>query len=209
MSMTTPAADMSDAELWLRITQLPRASKIVDYPKKDPITDEPLGQVLIQVLTQQEQMEASIAAETYARKWLKDSPNSSAGYENVYNNASAVEVIYRACRRPDAPLRPMFPSPALIKQRMTADEVGVLMQSYLQVQYDLGPIAAHMSTEEYEAWVSRLARGGESFPLASLSWEARTDLTMRMASQLHSLLTDTSSAGSPQDEPSQEPDAEA
>lgn len=196
--MSPPIVTEIDAsELWLRLAQLPRPSRTVDYPKLDPITGEPMGKVLVQILTQEEQMEAAIAAERYTKAQVKDSDRGSLGYENVYKNACSVEVLYRAIKRVDKPTHTFFPSPRDIRQKMTPDEVGVLMAMYLEVQREMGPIVADMTDTELEAWITRLVEGGSAFPLGSLSSEGMSSLVMLMASRLYRLRTDSSSVGSP------------
>lgn len=200
--MGLPSTEIPASELWLHLMQLPRPSREVDYPRKDPVTGEPIGKLVMRVLSQQEQMAAATAAETFTRSLIKDKPKGeeSLGYENVYKNAAAIEVLYRACRAQEDLARAFFPSPKLMRDQLTADEVGVLLAIYIQVQSELGPIVAHMEEGEMEAWVRRLVEGGSSFPLALLSSEGVTDLVMLMASRLLPFLTATSSSGSQLDE---------
>lgn len=200
--MSGPPPDVAPNELWLRLTQLPRPSKTVDYPRLDPVTGEPIGKVILQVLSQQETDAAQLAAERHAREVFKDKPQENGiGYENVYKNAAAVEVLYRAVKCSDDPTRPFFPSPKQMRLQLTNDEIAVLLSMFLEVQGEMGPIVSKMGDEEMEAWVRRLVEGGSTYPLASLSSEARSELTMRMALRLYTFLTDISSPGSPPEEP--------
>ncbi len=206
--MSLPPKDIAASDLWTRLTQLPRPSREVDYPRLDPTTGESIGKVVIQILSQQEQMVAAVAAERFTREQLKDPKGTEAGlgYQNVYKNAQAVEVLSRACRRSDDPTQPMFPSPKLMREQLTPDEVGVLLSIYLEVQTELGPIVAHMDEGEMEAWIRRLVEGGSAFPLAQLSSELTSDLVMLMASRLYPSLIATSSPGSQPDDSQPSPE---
>lgn len=196
--------DLKPAELWAIITAMPRPSLVVDFPRKKP-DGTPIGQLRMQVLTQEEQILCSAEAERFTKKAVKEVPKgdeAKTGYENVYNNSAAVEVLFKACRQKDDPSLPFFPSGEALRKALTADEVGVLLMHYYTTQASLGPIVAHMSKEEMDAWVERLAEGGNRFPLDWLSSEALKDLVFTMALQIRSLRTDNSLPGSPPEETS-------
>lgn len=197
--MSHPPKEIPPAELWAQLIKLPRASRKVDFPRQWPGTEESIGQICIQVLTQNEQTVAAAEAEKATQRLLGDRPVSERGegYDTVYKNACAVELLFRACKRAEDPTLPFFPSPNAMREHLTANEVAVLMNGYLLLQDELGPIVSRMSNEEVDAWVKRLVEAGSSAPLATLSWGAITVLASSMAYQLASLQTDTSSAGSP------------
>lgn len=204
--MSAPPKEIPPAELWAQLIKLPRASRKVDFPRQWPGTDEPIGQICIQVLTQNEQTAAAAEAEKATQRLLGDKPASERGegYDTVYKNACAVELLFRACKRAEDPTLPFFPSPNAMREHLTANEVAVLMNSYLLLQDELGPIVSRMSQEEVDAWVQRLVEAGSSAPLATLSWGAITVLANSMAYQLASSRTDTSSAGSQPESGSEE-----
>lgn len=205
--MAGPPEHIQPDELWALITKLPRPSKTVDFPRMVPDTDQPVGQVSFQILSQQDQMTACVAAEKFARDVLKEyakKGDEGIGYENLYKNAAAIEVLYRATfsrssMEEGAP-RPFFPSPRDMRENLTPDEVGLLMEAYLRFQVECGPVVAYMSEEEMEAWVKRLVEGGSAFPLYRCSSEAVSELVMRMASRLYNYWTATSSPGSQPDD---------
>lgn len=204
-----PPKEVSPSELWIRLTELPRPFKLVDFPRKDPITKQPVGKVAIWVLTQGELMIAQAAADEFAKKTLKENPKTSEqnlGYEELYKNAAAVEIICRACRRPDDLKQPAFPSPKLVRSTMLSDEVAILARHYLQWQAESGPIIAYMSEADMDAWLERLSAGGSKFPLALLSSGMQEDLLMHSARRLYPSLTAKSLSGSPPSEPSSESD---
>lgn len=194
-------ADVPASELFRRLSESARPSEVVDFPRKGP-DGEPLGQVRIVVLTERELIAASVEAERFAQKMLrtdtKANDGGSQGYLDVYRHESAVQIIHRACKRvEDAQARmPAFPSPQEIRDLMTPDEIGVLLEAYYLVQAKYGPIVARMSPEEVDAWIERLTEGGKAYPLAFLSSEMRDALIVRICSQLQTSPTDSYSAGS-------------
>lgn len=198
-----PSSNADPADLWLRIAEMPRPSEVVDFPRNGA-DGAPVAQLRVWVLTQEEQIIAAASAEKQTRDILKrasqDVPKSDEareGYEAVYGNCAACEVLFRACRNLEDPKRNFFPSVVKMRETLTVDELGVLMNVYNEVQSKLGPIVSSLSGEEYEAWVELLAKGAAAFPLGRLSSRARTELIMRMASDLWSSWTSTSSNGSP------------
>lgn len=195
-----PPQNISASELWARLNESPRPHRIVDFPRLSA-DGTPIGQVAMWVLTQEEQMICASAAQRFAKEKVKDGKREDIGYETVYSNQSVVEILYRACRRADDVTLSAFPSPALIRERLTADECSVLFEKYLSVQLDLGPIVTAISKDEYEAWVERIAEGGlAASPFVLLSWEMQRLLAHFMACQIQASRTGSSSAGSPLDE---------
>jgi len=201
--MTTPATALTPVDLWAQITAMPRPHRTVDFPRLGE-NGEPVAQMVIQVLTQEEQITTSIEAERFTRKHIKDMPKQDEprrGYDDTYNNQAACEILFRACRRMDDLSMPFFPSPSAIRQKLTADEIGVLFRGYLIIRGEVGPILAEMSEEEVTAFIKRLQEGGSAFPLAFLSPEQLIALVLSMAKRLSPSATVSSSPGSPPDSP--------
>lgn len=198
--MAGPPTNIEPSKLWAALQQAPRPFRVIDFPRQGP-TGEPVGQVAIWVLTQEELMIASAEAEKFAREKLKavDSINrESFGYDNLYAHEASIQILYRACRDVDDPeRRSAFPSPGHIRQHMTSIEVGTLFAHYLTVQAELGPLAATLSDEEIDAWITRIAEGGSAYPFDLLPSELQRTLVLTMARRLRSSSTGTSSAGSP------------
>lgn len=191
--------DMAPSELWLALTEMPRPHRVVDFPRADPKTGEPVGQIAIRVLTQEEQMTCSMAADREAKRIMKERPareELSKGYDDLYNNAAATEILFRACRRPGKLDLPVFPPPSEMRRVLSSDEIGVLMRAYFQVQAELGPIQAGLTDEECEAWISRLEAAADVYPLGLLSLADLDRLLMYSVRQLSSSRTGRSSAGS-------------
>lgn len=197
--MSGPPKDLPASQLWLKLASTERPFKVVDFPRKDS-KGEPIGQLAIRVLTQEEQMICTSAAEDVTRKHLKEAKKEDLGYERLFTDAVCVEMLYRACRDSDDPSRPAFPTPKNIREQLTTDECAKLFEHYLTVQLELGPLVTQMSEEELEAWIDRLVEGGSAVPLALLASDLQQILVLYMAYQLRSLPTDKSSATSPPEE---------
>lgn len=198
--MPGPPENTEASELWLALTQVPRPHRIVDFPRNLPGTTTPVGQIAIWPLTQEEQVASNTEADRFTKSLLKEAQrkdDANLGYHHTYANETAVQVLFRACRDANNLQKAAFPSPTQLRQQLTADEVGVLFNSYLRVQSEVGPIAAYMTEDEMNAWLERLGEGGSAFPLDLVSWEMRDRLLMHSASLLCKYWKDTSSAGSP------------
>jgi hypothetical protein len=197
--MANPPTDIPASELWLKLQEMPRPHIVVDFPRKG-LDGEPICQVGMWVLTQEEQVAAAATATKSTKNLLKEltlvQGEQSRGYEDVYGNEAAVEVLFRACRHPEDVKRPFFPNSAAVR-KLSVDEVGVLMNFYYEAQAKLGPIVSYMTDDEYEIWVKRLAEGASTFPLEHLSSALRNELMLRMALHLSTFLMANSSAGSP------------
>lgn len=199
--MPGPPTDIPASELWSLITATPRPHRAVAFPRKD-IAGLPLGDVAMVVLTLEEQQICAAEAERYAKAILKEAAGQTAGtgYQAIYENEASIQLLYRACRDVNNLEKHAFPSPGLMRKHLTGDELAVLLRAYLMTQSELGPIVAHFEPDEQEAWIRRLAEGGEAFPTASLSPAHLERLLISMASQLVSFWTDTASPGSPPEE---------
>ena len=94
----------------------------------------------------------------------------------------------------------IFPNPAMLRDKLNADEVGALFALYCQVQIELGPIITRISEEEMEAWIRKLDEGGQADPFAFFTLETQLRLVSFMASQTVKYWTVTRSAGLPPDD---------
>lgn len=201
-----PPANVAPADLWTKLTTTPRPSKEVPYPRRDPVTQEPIGRLSIQVLTEAELMSCRAAADEFAKEILKNpqrSGEANIGYGDIYRNESVIQVLVRACFRTDLPGRPpAFPNAALARKYMTSDELTVLFQAYCDFQSESGPILSSMTTEEMNAWLERLAEGAAEVPLAALSSDGKNRLLVHSALLLRQLQMANGSVGQPPGESS-------
>ncbi len=208
MAGQMPPSNIDPSDLWAQITAMPRAHKIVKSPLKLPDGSE--AEMIMQVLTQEEAQLCTIETERFTRKMLKDSntamPKSdekSEGYNNLYETRCAAEILFKACRQIKDINKPFFPGVNELSKKLTTDQIGCLMNQYLIIQQELGPIVSEMEQYEFDAWIEKLATGGSAHFLGLLTLGARNQLTMYMASQLHSLRTDKCLPISQQEEKAQ------
>lgn len=192
-----------DPDLWQKITALPRPWKAVDYPRNGA-DGQPIGQIAVVILLQEEQSLAAASANDAARKLIKELPKageSQTGFEDVYRNFAAAEVLWRACldkaQMENGIERKVFPSPAELRRKLNVDEIGILFSNYLTVQEELGPIISNLNAEEVKAWITRLKESGSKLPLDSLSSEGLKSLVLILVGLLPSSPTDSTSPGSP------------
>lgn len=197
--MSGPPTDIPASELWLKLAQKERPSKLVDFPRKGE-DGKPVGQLRIRILTQEEKLASASAAEKLVREHLKDAKKDDLGYERAFADAFTVEVLFRACRDETDEKRSTFPSPKHLRQALTTEECSMLFEHYLTVSVELGPIVVNMTDAEFESWIDRLVEGGSAFPFDLLSSDLQKILLLYMASQLRNSRTDKSSAGSPPEE---------
>lgn len=204
--MTAPASDLGPSALFLALSSGTRAHRAVDLPRWDS-EGKPVGRVNMTPLTQEEMISAAAEAESRTRKMLAASlakkDEKSLGYDDVYANIAACEILFRACKDVDDATitRGAFRTPHEIAKAFTNDEIGVLHHHYLTVKTEVGPIVAVMTDDEIDALIVVLAEGGSAVPLDTLSWDMLSALLISMASRLHASRTDKSSPGSPADQP--------
>lgn len=204
--MPGPPDSIEASALWVELQSTPRPFRVIPFPRKRP-DGSVMGNVAIWVLTQEEQFICNAAAEKKTREILKlegsevpKKDETNLAYIHTFGNAAQVEILWRCCRNEQDPSKPAFPSPNLMAKILTTDELATLFRHYLTVQLELGPIVAHMSKEEMEAWIRKLHEGGSAFPFDTLSSELQTTLLLFLVSEVVKFWTATSSAGSPPEE---------
>lgn len=197
-----PPTDMDAGAAWLAITEAPRPHDLVDFPRKGQ-DGRPVAQLALVVLTSQETQAATLATEKWVRKIMKEASSlpgreeRSEGYPTLFENRASVEILFRCCKRADDLGKPFFPAPDAIASKLSDDEIALLMKDYSMVRTAKGPAIAHMTDDEFNAWVEVLSKGGSLYPLAALSSGATATLLQRMAVELTSLRMANSSLGTP------------
>lgn len=196
-----PPPNIEPADLWTKLTTLPRPHTEVAFPRKDPRTGLPMAdKVKVWVLTESELMSSRAAADAYAHEILlkpQKSGDANLGYQDIYRNACVIEIVWRCCRAPINVQVPAFPSTKAIRQWLTSDEIAVLFQAYCAWQRESGPILSSMDKAEMEAWIAVLREGGSRVPLARLASESVIDLLMHSVSLLPKSPEGNGSHGSP------------
>lgn len=219
------AEDLSPADVWAQITAMPRAHRLVPFPRSKPCIvcpdgganggcdhpREPICELEMVVLNQAEVQQSVAMAEARTKKVLgaqKRDEAPSRGYDDLRNLYSNIELLFRACRKAEDINRPFFGAKEHIELHLTPDEIGVLVNTYCHVQAELGPIVASLTSDEANAWIDRLAEGGSAFPLDSLSWGALMTLVATLARRCVISRMGTSSHGAPPAESISEPSSE-
>ena len=181
---------------------MPRPHRVVPFPRKNA-EGISVGEVAIRVLLQEECLAAKAASERYVRRILREQEakgptrgESGQGYADLADLRDAMEILFRACRNTDDLEKGFFPTVDAVGKHLTTDEIAVLVLNYRRVQIELGPIQSEMSTEEMDAWIDVLARGGSAYPFDSLSSGAQSQLMRFMACRLAGSPMDSSSPGS-------------
>lgn len=206
-----PPEDVPATELAAALQVMPFPHKVVDYPRKIPGTESPIGKLAIIPATILQKVHAQAAAHLFAKKVLADPEKAAAdqevrisaeevvseGYQGIYKTAVSIELLFRTCRVHDKLGESVFPGARWMRKYMTDDEVGVLISKWLRVQLEIGPIVHMMSDAECDLWIEKLIEGGSSDPLGSLASDAKTDLILRLASLLRKSRTDRTSSGEP------------
>lgn len=203
------------SDLVRALLAFPGPTKIIDFPQRLPGVDDAIGQLLIVPISQQDAMDIQAAAHGYVRGLLKDPKKAvkdaetrftideirTMGYDGLFKNECATQTLFRACKDPRdkdkrrSQMRPVFPSPKVMRRLLTHDQVGVMMSNYTRVQLELGPIIAFMSDEECDLWIEKLIAGRGADPLGSLSLESSKDLILRLVFHLRMSRTGKSSSG--------------
>ena len=187
-----PAAEGEGAgEAWETLVALPRP---LSEPHEVKARGAAIGKVVFQVLLAEELAASRNAAAIATREKLKDldPEDAKAGgpvYLEEYSDQRALHLLSIACRRADDPRFPAFPTAASVRQRMTDDEVSVVLLAYSAFRRLSGPVVVELSPEECEAWRRVLrARGSAArMMLAELSEEAKSDLLLHLVDRLAAL----------------------
>jgi hypothetical protein len=182
-----------------------RPSECVPFPRNDD-DGVPLATVRLIVLTQFEIDCCCANAEAYTRKILRELHRLSEeqannvraeAWQEIYNNAKCIEVLYEAVREAEDVSKRAFVAPDSVRKLLTTDEAASLFHSYEAIQYKFGPLWRQLSNDEIEEWIEKLTAGVGAYPLAGLAQGALVQLVVSMAFRLQALKIDTGSSGSP------------
>jgi len=134
--MSAPPKDTPVSEFWLKLSSSERPSKECDFPRKGEEGGS-VGRIRMRVLTQGEQMASTAAAEALVRRVLKDAAPGTLGYEKLFCDALAIEILFRACLAPKqdgGSIYPAFDSPKEMRSTLTTAEVLILFAEYLATE---------------------------------------------------------------------------
>lgn len=163
----------------------------VNYPKKDPVDGGSVCKVLMRVLSVAELQDAAFNAffETKKRDDARGFTEGSEAWNAVFNHESALQVIYRACRKDDEDPKeravwPFFPPPNMLRKEITDEQIAFLMREYEIHTLESGPMKREVSDEEADAVLAEVVAANSAEPLGAYPWVALTSIVMRAADRL-------------------------
>lgn len=187
---------LEPSELFLELVKAPRPHRIIDFPRTNPATGKPVGQVAIQLLTPEEQARSAAAAAKYCAELLGELKDAGQGYASVYTVAAASENLARSIRRADDLSKAFFPSSKAAREVLSPDESDCLVEAYATFQADLSPIEGGMTEAQVDAWMARIVEGAnEVAPFFRLSSGAKNKLIVRLAQRLWASLNGSTTPG--------------
>lgn len=196
--MSLPPDDVDPADLFLKLTKR-RPSEVWPFPRLSD-DGEPMFETRIFVLSDNELVEAKMAARKWAAERLKDASGVLAEFDkDLLGDRTAKEILVRSVHQnrtisggdPDDPrYRRLFAKVEDIGE-LTADEWSTLYGQYIWTQRRFGPVDATFDSEaEVNAWVARLEEAGRNgFLLLSLLQSHQRDaLVLSLVSRASSAL---------------------
>lgn len=200
-----PPKDVEPSELARRLMDTKRPSDILPFVRNDE-DGNPLCEYRMTILTQDEIDSCWANAEQYTRRVFKSKIGTSdaeinmirrEAWNEVYENAKLVEVLYTAMRDKDDVNKRLWTAPSEIRKLLTQDECATLFRSYEEVQFKWGPLWRMLTAEEIDEWIVKLTEGAASYPLGHLGQGALVQLIASLAFRLKNLRSDIGSSGSP------------
>jgi hypothetical protein len=206
--MGMPPEDITPEQLFKQLMDCPRPSKVVDFPRNDPVSGKPLSKLRLMSLTQPESEKARADGLAYTKRLIKQKEQDGLDPKDITletmrgieTDAIAKHILKAACRwenpikgAKDSPTGVQYPYvfhelEDFAKAQMTLDEVAVLYQKWEVFQHESGPLyTGPMSDDEINAWVERLAMGASRLPLSEISLPALIDLTYSLAMRAYTL----------------------
>jgi len=173
--MSLPPEDITDQELFLKLLERPCPAEIIDWPSKDLKI-----KVRVEVQRQNEIDDARLRAQKWVDKEAgKAQVSQGLLTSEVVADRVACELLSRAIKRDtpipgteerDAPRYPyIFADADAVRKALLPDELSILWNAYQLTQYRYGPYEDSVqSVEERNAWVAKLAKGGDAGPLLRL-----------------------------------------
>lgn len=197
--MAFPPNEVPATDLFLKLSAPERPSEVIDFPRRDPYTREPIGQIRVQVLNMAEYDEARIKAQQWITEKRRIGKELLEGVamKEVLGDRVAKELLCLACLSVE-PIKGSEQTgfPKYLRHFRTADDVDVLRADELEalwmtlqmVQRKYGPYEGNLdSPDQVTAWMRRLVEGGSALPLGALGWHLLVELTMLLAERAYTL----------------------
>lgn len=186
-----PSTDVSSEDLFRALIARPAPAEIIDWPGRD----RPDWKVRIEVLRKQQ---VDDCRERVQRWWDqgrgKTQEQQGLLTQEIIADRVACEILSCAVTRAKpiegteergSPQYPrIFPDADGVRKALLEDEVEVLWQAYKLTQYKYGPFEDTITTQdERNAWVEKLARGANAYPLLQLPLPQLAKLTASLAAE--------------------------
>lgn len=193
-----PQPGANASELWIALSQLPRPVSQAHTLRAKGVE---VGTLVFHVLTSDELAKTYVQAHQATRNAFgPDDAKGTIAYEEYYLEQKALHLIAKACRQPNDPRFPVFPTATDVREHLTDDEAGVVLSAYNIFRRESGPMLSEITPEALDAWIEVLKEGASRLPLARCSGEALMDLVMSLVLRQSTVSsTATSSAGAPPD----------
>jgi hypothetical protein len=193
--MAGPSDTVSPSELFLKLLE-PQPSEVVDFPRRDA-RGNPVGQIRIQVLAQEDHDQARIDAHRKMKAGGLDKDDlASNTIQEVIGDAVARELLARSCLTvsgadfedgKEPRYAHVFQSAEQLK-KLRPDEIAVLFSAYMLTQAKFGPYEKFVgSADDVNKWVKRLEEGGSEFPLLRLQLPHLVELAFALAQRTYLL----------------------
>lgn len=177
---------------WLLLQSTPRASCVIDYPRKEPIKGIPIGKIRVQLLAQDQQHLAQIFAAQFTNEAMgKLEIRDGSAWDEMYQSFLNLEIVQRSCFSEEiyqekGQFKLFFPPVKLMKMIMTDDELSYLVKAYLTLQQTKGAIRDLIKGEDLRFW-SFMIQSQPEQALSSLTHSGMSDLLIAMSEKLESL----------------------
>jgi hypothetical protein len=195
--MAGPPTDITASELVRRLSETPRPSEVVDFPRVDA-EGKPLARVRIQVLHEHERQKALKRAWDWCKSTQHLTPaemNADVVREGMYGSAVAREILALCCvselpiegsEKMGAPqYARQFATGDEVDKHLTQDEMAALFTAYTIVTRRFGPISSEIETdEELNAWIKRIVEGASAAPLALQDSSQLVDLIVMLTARV-------------------------
>lgn len=193
---------MSEINYYQLLSQLPRTHEMVPFPVT--LQDGTTFEIPMWILTNQEDYQVTAGAEKEVRKLLagSDIDVKSRGYNDLYNDQCAYQLLWYACRSPGDVSKPFFMKREDIPAMLNSDQIGILLNHYYDIKLDQPSLKSIKNEEELSEWIKKIQAGGKdvNFLLNSFSLVSLKTLIFSMGNQLQSLQKDNISVSSRQND---------
>jgi hypothetical protein len=192
--MSGPPKDVKPSALFLKLSESPRPSEVVPFPRRDE-KGEPIGHIRIQVLRMEDHEMAQIRAYNAVKPKFADAKDmDAAAVKEIIGDAAAKELLAMACLEPepvgtfDPPIYPRIFRNGDDVKKLAADEVTVLFNHYITIQHKYGPFERTIESDaDLNDWIKRLGEGARAFPLAQLTLPQLVELCGLLARRAYTL----------------------